>query len=148
MRLRPERRNHVWSYDFVQDRTADGRVHRTLNIIDEYTREALMIRVDRKLNSTDVMDALTGLFILRGPPEYIRSDNGPEFIAQKVRHWIGAVGAKTAYIEPGSPWENGYCESFNARFRPSRQHALHAPAGQWMNCSMASCSTPCARLRS
>ena len=79
-----------------------------LNIIDEYTREALMICVDRKLNSTDVLDALTDLFILRGPPEYIRSDNGPEFIAQKVRDWIAAVGAKTAYIEPGSPWENGY----------------------------------------
>ena len=77
VRLRPERPNHVWSYDFVQDRTADGRVYRTLNIIDEYTREALMIRVDRKLNSTDVLDALTDLFILRGPPEYIRSDNGP-----------------------------------------------------------------------
>ncbi len=117
VRLRPERPNHVWSYDFVQDRTADGRVYRTLNIIDEYTREALMIRVDRKLNSTDVLDALTDLFILRGPPEYIRSDNGPEFIARKVRDWIAAVGAKTAYIEPGSPWENGYCESFNARFR-------------------------------
>ena len=76
-----------------------------------------MIRVDRKLNSTDVLDALTDLFILRAPPEYIRSDNGPEFIAQKVRDWITAVGAKTAYIEPGSPWENGSCESFNARFR-------------------------------
>jgi putative transposase len=129
VRLRPERPNHVWSYDFVQDRTADGRVYRTLNIIDEYTREALMIRVDRKLNSTDVLDALTDLFILRGPPEYIRSDNGPEFIAQKVRDWIAAVGAKTAYIEPGSPWENGYCESFNARFRT--------------NCSTAKSSTAC-----
>ncbi|VCU61241.1 Mobile element protein [Tritonibacter mobilis] len=75
VRLRPEHRDHVWSYDFVQDRTADGRVYRTLNIIDEYTREALMIRADRKLNSTDVLDALTDLFILRGPPEYIRSDN-------------------------------------------------------------------------
>ena len=117
VRLKPERPNDVWSYDFVQDRTTDGRVYRTLNIIDEYTREALMIRVDRKLNSTDVLDALTDLFILRGPPEYIRSDNRPEFIALKVRDWIAAVGAKTAYIEPGSPWENGYCESFNARFR-------------------------------
>lgn len=117
MRLRPERPNHVWSYDFVQDCSADGRVYRTLNIIDEYTREALMIRVARKLNSTDVLDALTDLFILRGPPEYIRSDNRPEFIAQKVRDWIDAVGAKTAYIEPGSPWENGYCERFNAQFR-------------------------------
>jgi putative transposase len=76
-----------------------------------------MIRADRKLNSTDVVDALTDLFILRGPPEFIRSDNGAEFIAKKVRAWIGAVGAKTAFIEPGSPWENGYCESFNARFR-------------------------------
>ncbi|MCZ4262534.1 integrase core domain-containing protein, partial [Limimaricola sp. G21655-S1] len=75
------------------------------------------IRVDRKLNSTDVVDALTDLFILRGPPESIRSDNGPEFVATKVRDWIEAVGAKTAFIEPGSPWENGYCESFNARFR-------------------------------
>ena len=117
IRLRPERPNHVWSYDFVHDRTDDGRVYRTLNIIDEFTREALAIRVDRKLKSIDVVDALTDLFILRGPPAFIRSDNGPEFIAQKVRDWIGAVGAKTAYITPGSPWENGYCESFNARFR-------------------------------
>jgi len=117
VRLRPERPNHVWSYDFVQDRTHDGRPYRTLNIIDEFTKEALMIRVARKLNSVDVVDALTDLFILRGPPAFIRSDNGPEFIAQRVRDWIAAVGAKTAYIEPGSPWENGYCESFNARFR-------------------------------
>jgi len=117
VRLRPERRNHVWSYDFVEDRTHDGRKFRMLNIIDEFTKEALTIRVERKLNSTDVVDALTDLFILRGPPEFIRSDNGPEFIAEKVRTWIAAVGAKTAFIEPGSPWENGYCESFNARFR-------------------------------
>ncbi|WP_090191789.1 IS3 family transposase [Loktanella salsilacus] len=117
VRLRPERPNHVWSYDFVQDRTHDGRIFRTLNIIDEFTKEALVIRVKRRLNSTDVVDALTDLFILRGPPEYIRSDNGAEFIAKKVRAWIGAVGAKTAFITPGSPWENGYCESFNARFR-------------------------------
>ena len=100
IRLRPERSNHVWSYDFVQDRTHDGRIYRTLNIIDEFTKEALMIRVDRKLNSTDVLAALTDLFILLRPPEYIRSDNGPEFIAHKVRDWIVAVGAKTAYIEP------------------------------------------------
>jgi putative transposase len=117
VRLRPERPNHVWSYDFVQDRTHDGRTFRTLNIIDEFTKEALAIKVKRRLNSTDVVDALTDLFILRGPPEFIRSDNGAEFIAKKVRAWIGAVGAKTAFITPGSPWENGYCESFNARFR-------------------------------
>ncbi|MEP4247379.1 IS3 family transposase [Tateyamaria sp.] len=117
VRLRPEYRNHVWSYDFVHHRTDDGRAFRTLNIIDEYSRECLAIRVKRKLNSTEVVDALTDLFILRGVPAYIRSDNGPEFIAEAVRDWIKAVGAKTAYIEPGSPWENGYCESFNGRMR-------------------------------
>ena len=117
IRLRPQHPNHVWSYDFVHDRTHDGRVFRALNLIDEYTRECLMIRVDRKLNSVDVIDVLTDLFILRGPPAFIRSDNGPEFVAESVRGWIAAVGARTAYIVPGSPWENGYCESFNARFR-------------------------------
>jgi putative transposase len=88
-----------------------------LNIIDEFTRECLAIWIDRKLNSTSVVDALTDLFILRGVPDHIRSGNGPEFIARAVREWIVAVGAKTAFIEPGSPWENGYCESFNARLR-------------------------------
>jgi putative transposase len=117
IRLRPEHRDHVWSYDFVHHRTDDGRAFRTLNILDEYSRECLAIRVARKLNSTDVIDILTDLFILRGVPAYIRSDNGPEFVAEAVRRWIAAVGAKTAYIEPGSPWENGYIESFNARFR-------------------------------
>ena len=117
VRLRPEYRNHVWSYDFVHHRTDDGRAFRTLNILDEYSRECLAIRVKRKLNLTEVIDALTDLFILRGVPSYIRSDNGPEFIAEAVRDWIKAVGAKTAYIEPGSPWENGYCESFNGRMR-------------------------------
>ena len=104
-------------YDFVHYRTDDGKAFRTLNILDEFSRECLAIRVQRKLSSTDVIDALTDLFILRGPPAWIRSDNGPEFVAQAVRDWIAAVGAKTAYIEPGSPWENGHCESFNARFR-------------------------------
>ena len=117
VRLRPEHRDHVWSYDFVESRTHDGRKFRMLNIIDEFTRECLAIRIDRKLNSTRVIDALTDLFILRGVPDHIRSDNGPEFIAKAVREWIVAVGAKTAFIEPGSPWENGYCESFNARLR-------------------------------
>ena len=117
VRLRALRANHVWSYDFVHDRTYDGKAFRTLNILDEYTRECLAIRVDRKLNSQNVLDVLTDLFIIRGSPEYIRSDNGPEFVAKSLRNWISAVGAKTAYIEPGSPWENGYCESFNARFR-------------------------------
>ena len=95
----------------------DGRAFRTLDRIDEHTHECLTLRVKRKLNSIDVIDTLTDLFIIRGIPAYIRSDNGPEFVAQAVRDWIKAVGAKTAYIEPGSPWENGYCESFNARFR-------------------------------
>ena len=112
-RLCPEYRNHVplsnifqifcrsaGSYDFVHHRTDDGRAFRTLNILDEYSRECLAIRVKRKLNSTEVIDALTDLFILRGVPRYIRSDNGPEFVAQAVRDWIKAVGAKTAYIEP------------------------------------------------
>ncbi len=117
VRLRPAHRNHVWSYDFVHCRTDDGRAFRALNILDEFSRECLAIRVKRKLNSTDVIDILTDLFILRGPPVFIRSDNGPEFVAEAVRAWIEAVGAKTTFIEPGSPWENGYVESFNARLR-------------------------------
>ena len=88
-----------------------------LNIIDEFTHECLAIRIDRKLNSTAVIEVLSDLFILRGVPEYVRSDNGPEFIAKAVQDWIKAVGAKTAYITPGSPWENGFIESFNARLR-------------------------------
>jgi putative transposase len=117
IRLRPERRNHVWSYDFVEDRTHDDRKYRMLNIIDEFTHECLAIRIDRKLKAVDVIDALSDLFILRGVPEHIRSDNGPEFVAKALQEWIAAVGAKTAYIEPGSPWENGFVESFNARLR-------------------------------
>jgi len=117
IRLRAERPNHVWSYDFVADRTHDGRAYRMLCIIDEFTREALAIRVARRLNSTDVIEALCDLFIVRGIPAHIRSDNGPEFIAAALREWITAVGAKTAYIEPGSPWENGYVESFNGKLR-------------------------------
>jgi transposase InsO family protein len=117
VRLRPEHPNHVWSYDFVEDRTHDGRKIRMLNVIDEFTHECLSIRVARRLNSTDVIDVLSDLFVLRGVPGHVRSDNGPEFIAKAVQDWITAVGAKTAYIAPGSPWENGYVESFNARFR-------------------------------
>jgi transposase InsO family protein len=115
--LRPERPDHVWSCDFVEDRTHDGRKFRMLNVIDEFTRECLAIRVDRRLNSTDVIDVLSDLFILRGVPGHVRSDNGPEFIARAVREWIVAVGARTAFIEPGSPRENGYCESFNSKLR-------------------------------
>src|SRR5688500_8101018 len=117
IRLRAEHRNHVWSYDFVEDRTHEGRRVRMLNIIDEFTHECLAIRVARRLKSIDVIDALSDLFILRGVPGHIRSDNGPEFIAKAVQDWIAAVGARTAYIERGSPWENGFFESFNARLR-------------------------------
>jgi transposase InsO family protein len=116
-RLRPEYPNHVWSYDFVEDRTHNGRKFRMLNVIDEFTRECIAIRIDRKLKSTDVIDVLSDLFVLRGVPGHVRSDNGPEFVAKAVREWITAVGAKTAFIEPGSPWENGYCESFNSKLR-------------------------------
>ena len=117
IRLRAERPNHVWSYDFVEDRTHEGRKYRMLNLIDEFTHECLVIRVDRKLKSADVIDVLSDQFIVRGVPEHIRSDNGPEFVAKAVQDWIAAVGAKTAYIERGSPWENGFIESFNARLR-------------------------------
>jgi len=117
IRLRPQRPNHVWSYDFVMDRTHDGKSFRMLCVIDEFTRESLAIRVARKLKSADVIGILADLFILRGIPTHIRSDNGPEFVAKALRDWIAAVGAKTAYIEPGSPWENGYVESFNGKLR-------------------------------
>ena len=117
IRLRPEHPNHVWSYDFVEDRTYDGRKYRMLNVIDEFTRECLAIRINRKLKSSDVIDVLSDLFILRGIPTHVRSDNGPEFIAKTLRDWLAAVGAKTDYILPGSPWENGYCESFNSKLR-------------------------------
>ena len=117
IRLRAEHVNHVWSYDFFHHRTDDGRALRTLNILDEFSWECLSIRVKKKVNSIDVIDVLTYLLILRGVPGYIRSDNGPEFVAEAVRKWIAAVRAQTAYIDPGSPWENGYVESFNARLR-------------------------------
>ena len=107
IRLRPLYPNHIWSYDFVEDRTHNGRKYRMLNVIDEFTRECLAIRVNRKLRSTDVIDALSDLFILRGIPGHIRSDNGPEFVAMAVREWIAAVEARQP-IERGSPWENGF----------------------------------------
>ena len=117
VRLRPERPNHVWAYDFVEDRTHDGRKYRMLCLIDEYTRECLAIRVARRLNSADMIEMLAGLCLERGTPAHIRSDQGPEFIAAAVRAWIAGVGAKTAFIEKASPWENGYCESFNGKLR-------------------------------
>jgi len=115
VRLRPERKDHVWSYDFVQARTRDGRAFRMLNIIDEFTRECLAIDVARRLTSDDVLERLSDLFVRRGVPGHIRSDNGPEFTAVAVREWLGRLGVGTLFIEPGSPWENGYVESFNGK---------------------------------
>jgi len=117
VRLRPEHPNHVWSYDFVMDRTYDGRSMRMLTLIDEYTRECLTIDVDRKIKAMDVVERLADLFVSHGVPEYIRSDNGPEFVSKQIRHWLKASGVQTLYIEPGSPWENGYIESFNGKLR-------------------------------
>jgi putative transposase len=117
IRLRPEHKDHVWSYDFVTDRTADGRAFRILTIIDEYTRECPAILVKRRITSQDVIDQLFQLIIFRGIPEHIRSDNGPEFTAKAVRGWLNRLGVKTLFIEPGSPWENGYIESFNGKLR-------------------------------
>jgi putative transposase len=115
IRLRPDHDNHVWSYDFVTDRTEDGRAFKILNIIDEYTRECLATFVARKIKSEDVIDQLFSLFVFRGMPEHIRSDNGPEFTTRAVRKWLGRLGVKTLFIEPDSPWENGYIESFNGK---------------------------------
>ncbi|MEO6965395.1 MAG: IS3 family transposase [Acidobacteriaceae bacterium] len=117
VRLRPEHRNHVWSYDFVSARTHDGRSVRMLNLIDESTRECLAIRVARRLRSHDVIDTLADAMVSHGIPEHVRSDNGPEFVARDLRKWLANAGSKTLYIEPGSPWENGYCESFNSKLR-------------------------------
>jgi putative transposase len=117
VRLRPAYRDHVWSYDFVADRTSDGRAFRMLTIVDEHTRECLAIDVARKLKSEDVLERLSDLFIRRRVPKYIRSDNGPEFTANKVREWLKSVEVQTLFIEPGSPWENGYIESFNGKLR-------------------------------
>ena len=117
VRLRPERPNHVWAYDFVLMRTQDGRAVRLLAVIDEYTRECLAIRADRHFRSRNVIETLADLMTRRGVPDHIRSDNGPEFTAKAIREWLGKVGARTLYIEPGSPWENGYVESFNGKLR-------------------------------
>jgi putative transposase len=117
IRLRPQRRNHVWSYDFVEAQTHDGRKLRLLTLIDEYSRECLAIRVARRINSFGVIETLADVMLTRGVPEHIRSDNGSEMTAKIVRHWLGSLGTRTLYIEPGSPWENGYCESFNGKLR-------------------------------
>jgi len=117
IRKRPEYRNHVWSYDFVADRTQDGRTLRILTVIDEFTRECLALEVKRKLNSQDVLRVLARLFLEKGVPEFIRSDNGGEFTAIVVREWLKGLKVETLFIQPGSPWENGYNESFNGKLQ-------------------------------
>jgi len=117
IRLRADHKNHVWSYDFVEDKTHDGRKIRFLNIMDECTRECLASIPRRNWRNYDVIEILADLMLLHGTPEYLRSDNGSEFTANKIRQWLENVGVLTTFIEPGSPWENGYIESFNARMR-------------------------------
>lgn len=117
IRLRPLRRNHVWSWDFVMDRTDDGRPIKMLTLIDEYTKECLAIQVARRIRASDVIDIFADVMVERGVPTFIRSDNGPEMVAKVLRKWLARVGTQTAYIMPGSPWENGYCESFNGKLR-------------------------------
>jgi transposase InsO family protein len=117
IRLRPVHPNHVWSYDFVEDKTTNGRKLRFLNVIDEYSRRCLASVPRRSWKGNDVIELLAEIMMLNGTPEYLRSDNGSEFTAERIRWWLAAIGVSTAYIEPGSPWENGYCESFNARMR-------------------------------
>jgi len=117
VRLRSERRNHVWAYDFVFDRTHNGRALKMLTVVDEYSRECLRIEVARKLTSRDVLRVLAVLMLRYGVPDHIRSDNGPEFVAKAVRKWLAGLDVGTLFIEPGSPWENGYIESFNGKLR-------------------------------
>jgi len=117
VRLRPEYTDHVWAYDFVADRTHDGKPLRLLTVVDEYSRECLAIVPGRTLRSDDVIETLADLFVERGAPDHIRSDNGPEFCSRAVRGWLDRLGVTTRFIEPGSPWENGYNESFNGKLR-------------------------------
>jgi putative transposase len=116
-RRRAEFKNDVWCWDFVFDHTTNGSTLKWFSIVDEYTRECLALKVDRSITSEDVIDTLAELFAMRGVPKHIRSDNGPEFIAQAIRRWLDQVGVEALYIQPGSPWENGYAESFHSRFR-------------------------------
>jgi transposase InsO family protein len=117
IRPRPEHPNHVWSYDFFAEKTHDGRPLKRLTVVDEYTRECLVIRVERRITSHEVLMTLADLFLEYGVPEHIRSDSGPEFVAKAVREWLSDLGATTLFIEPGSPWENGYIESFTGKLR-------------------------------
>lgn len=113
----PEHIDHVWSYDFMSQRLENGRKARILSVLDEFSRECLTMDIGKRITAQDVIDVLRYLFLVRGEPAYIRSDNGPEFTAKKVKKWLSAMGVKTLFIEPGSPWENGYMESFNGHMR-------------------------------
>lgn len=117
IRQRAAHKDHVWTWDFIFDVTANGKSIKWLSIVDEFTRECLALEVNRKMTATDVIDVLMELQAIRGLPAHIRSDNGPEFIAEAIRNWLAASKVETLYIEPGSPWQNGYAESFHARLR-------------------------------
>ena len=117
IRLRPEHPNHVWSFDFVETQTHDGRRLRSMTLIDEFTRKCLAIRVARRINAIGVIETLADAMLFEGTPTFIRSDNGPEMVAKVLREWLTRLGTRNLYIEPGSPWENGYCESFNGKLR-------------------------------
>jgi putative transposase len=135
IRRRAEHMNHVWSYDFLVDRTEDGRQLKLLAVIDEYTRECLAIEVDRSFTAQDVIGILQYLFAVRGTPQYLRSDNGPEFVAQAVRCWLDKAGVATLFIAKGSPWENGYVESFNGKLRDellNRELFLSLEEARWV----------------
>lgn len=116
-RRRAEHKDHVWAWDFIQDRTTDGRLLKWLSVVDEYTRECLALEVARSITAEDVVDVMLELVVERGAPSCVRSDNGPEFIAEALREWLGRVDAAALYIEPGAPWENGYAEGFHSRLR-------------------------------
>lgn len=117
VRRKAEHKDHVWTWDFIHDRTTDGRPLKWLSIVDEYTRECLALQVERGITSRRVIDVLAERFRIRGVPKHIRSDNGPEFIAQAIRQWLGQASVETLYVAPASPWENGYAESFHSRLR-------------------------------
>ena len=112
-----EYKNHIWTYDFMSDQTEDGRRLKLLTVLDEFTRESPAIEVGRSIRAKDVIAVLEYLFMVRGAPKYIRSDNGPEFIAEAIKKWLKQNHVETLYVEPGSPWQNGYIESFNGKFR-------------------------------
>ena len=135
VRYKAKHPNHVWSYDFLTDRTEDGRQLKLLAVIDEYTRECLAVEVGRRFTARDVKLTLQYLFALRGAPEHVRSDNGSEFVAKGIQRWLNRASVDTLYIQKGSPWENGYVESFNGRLRDellNRELFLSVPEARYV----------------